>query len=489
MAPEASHPPIDLRAQIIENCKFFTGPHCHPSLIVAKDPIGKFEAIVLKSNELHFRGVLLSETGASVPEALQALLLKSAEAVENHISTNGFEYLTPEAYESLSDDETVSVTSVGRADKHSQRMVDKAAKGGFSKPKARQPRAGSRSSSSTIRSCSRSTSSSSGSDIHSEPRAVTEHRQSRPGPAPAPPLPACPNGIAHTPSYGGTTYPAPHPPPPFHINPPVPVTTTITPATPATSAFAPVPPTAVLSLGTTALTSHPTPSKPTQGQGQQQQHMYDILLQINWPEHGTWSVLEQTPHIILHGIQLAALKYAQRRVVPFTSLAGLGARVKSVCICGMRIDLTCWQGNDLTDFIRGRLGWKGRDVPMFEVEVSRINNGATADGNGAWMGERNSRENLAPQVAATQSRVMEKQSWWYGNGTRAGSVVSIAKVRLQQWILERLLSHARVPRAPEDLAPQHDAGQNWWGNEFMQMAGLLASLVSQHAQPAEMRME
>ncbi|KAJ4304042.1 hypothetical protein N0V88_001647 [Collariella sp. IMI 366227] len=182
MAPGAPLPTIDLPAQIIENCEFFDGDEAFHNLVIAKEPLGTYKAIVLKTQN-RVREVLLSETGASVTEALQNLLVKSAEATQNYISSNGFDFpyivkkrakraarkgeehdsdsssssLTLDDCDSLSDDETVSVSSVGRVKKRRQRKADKS---GSSKSKTRQPRARSRSPSS-IRTRSRSPCSSS----------------------------------------------------------------------------------------------------------------------------------------------------------------------------------------------------------------------------------------------------------------------------------------------------------------------------------------
>ncbi|KAK4135477.1 hypothetical protein BT67DRAFT_433551 [Trichocladium antarcticum] len=81
MAPAPASPPFDLRAQIIE---------AHVTLVIAKEPLGTYKAIVLRT-EGGIRGVLLSETASSAHDALQALHVKSAEAVQNHISSNGFD--------------------------------------------------------------------------------------------------------------------------------------------------------------------------------------------------------------------------------------------------------------------------------------------------------------------------------------------------------------------------------------------------------------
>ncbi|KAK0621219.1 hypothetical protein B0T17DRAFT_508589 [Bombardia bombarda] len=77
-------------SQVIENCKFFSRPDAVLSLIVAKEPRGGFKAIVLKTEDGQ-REALLSESACTLSEALQDLHVKSAEAVHNYITANGFE--------------------------------------------------------------------------------------------------------------------------------------------------------------------------------------------------------------------------------------------------------------------------------------------------------------------------------------------------------------------------------------------------------------
>ncbi|KAG7290974.1 hypothetical protein NEMBOFW57_000981 [Staphylotrichum longicolle] len=171
MAPSASPLPIDLRAQVIENCEFYSGPHAHISLVIAKQPVGTWKAYVFRTVN-GTREALLSETAPSLPDALQALHVKSAEAVQNYIGSNGFALVsgikkrgarrggsshddghdsdstsstvTLDDCESLSDDETISVTSVGRA-KRSRRKADRPGKASSSKHKPRHGRPRSRS--------------------------------------------------------------------------------------------------------------------------------------------------------------------------------------------------------------------------------------------------------------------------------------------------------------------------------------------------------
>src|SRR4051812_13935822 len=74
-----------------DNCSFFNDPHARISLVIAKEPLGTFKAIAAIVEDGR-REALLSETGATVHEALQSLFLRSAEAVQTHIKTAGFDF-------------------------------------------------------------------------------------------------------------------------------------------------------------------------------------------------------------------------------------------------------------------------------------------------------------------------------------------------------------------------------------------------------------
>jgi Wiskott-Aldrich syndrome protein len=226
----------------LENCEFYSVPHARISLVIAKEPLGNFKAIVLRT-DYNVRVALLSETAPSFYDALQALHVRSAEAVQSYIGTNGFAFrsskrrsrdigydsdsasssVTLDDCESLSDNETVSVTSVGRAKRSSRRKADKAAKRSAGKHKARHGRSRSRSPSfSTTRARSHSTCSSSSSELepHYDPPTMPPRRAPflngfsqrmppRPPPnafsafsmGPPPPPPPPPASMPH-PNYG-----------------------------------------------------------------------------------------------------------------------------------------------------------------------------------------------------------------------------------------------------------------------------------------------
>ncbi|SPQ22733.1 3ef01d68-ba12-40cc-b8da-be349570c5b2 [Thermothielavioides terrestris] len=355
MAPAVSPPPIDLRAQIKENCEFISDRFAEISVITAKEPLGTFTAIVLRT-ESGTRKPLLSETASSVYDALQALHVKSAEAVRTYIATNGFapvssikqrdgkrssgydgvfdsdsasSTLTLDDCESLSDDETVSVTSVGKAKKRSRRRASKAANASAARRKTRQGRSRSRSpSSSTARARSRSaSSSSSGSEMSYSPPAIPSRRPPNPhgfsrAIPPRPPQGAYPSiQIGHAPlprRPPGPLYPPgglpphgyrpginvvpidptpprrpPAPPPappvafPFHKIPRTTTTNTTTVTASTTTKPTTPPPTSTPSPCPTPAPA-PPPSAP-------QAQIQDIILHIHWRHHGSRRALEHLP--------------------------------------------------------------------------------------------------------------------------------------------------------------------------------------------------
>jgi Wiskott-Aldrich syndrome protein len=382
----------------LENCEFFSVPHARISLVIAKEPLGNFKAIVLRT-DYDARVALLSETAPSLDDALQALHVRSAEAVQNYIGTNGFALrsskrrsrdigydsdsasstVTLDDCESLSDNETVSTTSVGKAKRSSRRKADKAAKRSAGKHKARHGRSRSRSPSfSTTRARSRSNcSSSSESELHYDPPTMPPRRAPflngfsqrmppRPPPnafsgfamgPPPPPPPPPPAGIP-PPNYGppnmntndnkhvnhpqppllplprppipgAFTFPKlPHNPPP--PPPPPPATSTITPAPTPTSPPTNPPPIQHHHQAPHPHPHHqphhhhhhppppPPPQQPHHHQTQHpQQHQHDLILDITWPNHGTRRTVIQTPHLSARHIQHAALAFARGRAATF----------------------------------------------------------------------------------------------------------------------------------------------------------------------------
>ncbi|AEO58114.1 hypothetical protein MYCTH_2305202 [Thermothelomyces thermophilus ATCC 42464] len=396
MAPGASTTPsIDLRAQIIENCEFFSKPYARLSLVIAKEPLGGLRAIVVKTED-GTREALLSEAASSLNEALQALHVKSAEAVQNHISSNGFALVntakersfaldddndddddyddrahgsdsstvTLDEGESLSDDETVSVCSVGRA-KRRGRKADKSAKASSARRKTkRQGRARSRSpwrSAGSARSRSRSScSGSSGYELHYDPPAIPSRRPPilhgfsqrmpprppprppqgtfpfipRGHPAPPPPPPPGPRPFFTRAAYGGMTS---MPPPPVRASPfsggnKAPLHTTNHNSNDNNPASTMMPTTTPAS----PLSHHPAthqyqnrnsyqnqchqPEPQPQPQPQQQpQPLHDLILHIRWRHHGERRIVQQTSQITVRGLQQSALSFVKQQGASFAN--------------------------------------------------------------------------------------------------------------------------------------------------------------------------
>ena len=366
--------------------------------------MGTFKALVLKS-ENGKRDVLLSETAPSASEALQALHNRSAEAVQNYIGTNGFAFkkrrardghetdgyestttvstATLEECESLSDDETISVTSVGQAKRSSRRKANKSGKEKTaSKHKQRQGRSRSRSpsfSTTRVRSHSAS-SSSSGSEIN-------DTLPARRYPVVIKTLPQRPPPRA--PQNGFTVPLHPLPPPSGIWNNAMPTTGPgmLNPGPPAPASFSFTYPNNPVNSSPLSPSSAPTIVPGGLPPQQQQQTLHDIVLTIRW-RNSERRTLEQTPNISVRAIQAAALAFVRRQPIPLANLppqdplaprmplAGLKATVKSVVVDGAVYDLTGYLGDDLTRLVEslaspgspgGGVG-KG-SVPRFEVEV------------------------------------------------------------------------------------------------------------------------
>lgn len=76
-----------------ENCSFFSPPGAQLSVILTREPLGTYKAIILRAEFGGPREVVLSSDSAeTVNRAFELLLIKSADAVQNYITTNGFEF-------------------------------------------------------------------------------------------------------------------------------------------------------------------------------------------------------------------------------------------------------------------------------------------------------------------------------------------------------------------------------------------------------------
>ncbi|KAG8166088.1 hypothetical protein KVR01_004640 [Diaporthe batatas] len=105
------------RAQIVENCSFFSSRDAQIVIILTREPLGNFKAIALRSEKDGEREALLSsESAETVQKAYELLLVKSADAVQNYITTNGFASLPcPKKIGEVLDDDDDAVSSVSSA--------------------------------------------------------------------------------------------------------------------------------------------------------------------------------------------------------------------------------------------------------------------------------------------------------------------------------------------------------------------------------------
>ncbi|KAK0622890.1 hypothetical protein B0T14DRAFT_564303 [Immersiella caudata] len=429
MAPVVT--PINqyLREQTIENCGFLSVPHARIYLIVAKEPLGGFKAIAAKAEDGR-REALLSESGANVQEALQRLFLRSAEAVQHHITANGFDF-APEkdddsdfgsvsgrarddddasTDESLSDNETVSVASTSKANhsarklRHSGKANNKApvpARANTRRPRSRSP------SPSTARSASVSSSRASSPDAsRGDPDA--SHVRWRAPPHPGygvqmrpphmhTPWRSDPNlsrqSFARPPVFMGnplanpgyvhqrmfTAGPGGPPPPP----PPPPTTAQPTTLPPASSSPSSVPPAAALPaapLPTTKVFQDvfpPAPARPQQPSvpfsGKQQAPttlIRDVRLRFRFDggKQPERRVLEQLP-LTMRGIHNAAAAYL-RRQPRNNSVWPARVSVRQITIGDIEYDLSGYRGDDLRPLIEFHTSGPGVVIPEFEIEVS-----------------------------------------------------------------------------------------------------------------------
>ena len=78
--------------QLAENCRFISRTGAFVSVVTTKEALGAFKAVVVRIQDGQ-RQPLFSESAATIPEALQALHARSAEAVQNHIDANGWDFV------------------------------------------------------------------------------------------------------------------------------------------------------------------------------------------------------------------------------------------------------------------------------------------------------------------------------------------------------------------------------------------------------------
>lgn len=77
----------------IENCSFFSARDADIGVILTREPLGNFKVVVTRAEKHGRREALLSsESAETVQKAYELLLVKSADAVQNYITANGFEF-------------------------------------------------------------------------------------------------------------------------------------------------------------------------------------------------------------------------------------------------------------------------------------------------------------------------------------------------------------------------------------------------------------
>ncbi|KAK1831715.1 hypothetical protein QBC39DRAFT_371659 [Podospora conica] len=387
MAPVTSPVNLFLREQITDNCSFVSEPRARVSLVIAKEPLGTFKAIAAVTQD-GCREALLSESGATVQEALQMLFLRSAEAVQNHIKTAGFDFApyddeedddeeedvfaTGSADESLSDNEAISVVSVRPVPRRKLPLTKTRSSGSGSGNGSKQPvkantrrrRSRSRSRSPTSTNRSRS-SSSSGSDDDDD-----EHQEQQPQQVrwSLPPHPNMNYNMHPRPSHPFQPGPLPRPPnsmnfalgPRKHVFPPgfgMPLG--MPPMPPMTSGFHPPPP-----PGATA-------PKQDQHTPQTAQPARDISLLILVTDHANSTrppverrVLAQAP-LTSRAIEDAARAYVRQE---FSEVSVTAALQRVTLPSGAEFDVSGWRGGDLKGWVDAGLGGGG-GIPHFVVQV------------------------------------------------------------------------------------------------------------------------
>lgn len=111
----------------IDNCSFFSARDAHIGVILTREPIGNFKAVVIRAEKGGQRDALLSsESAETIQKAYELLLVKSADAVQNYITANGFE-LPPcsKRIDNVADDDDDGVSSVSSASEVMDGDLDK----------------------------------------------------------------------------------------------------------------------------------------------------------------------------------------------------------------------------------------------------------------------------------------------------------------------------------------------------------------------------
>ncbi|KAL1875909.1 hypothetical protein VTK73DRAFT_9764 [Phialemonium thermophilum] len=374
---------FDLRVQILENCRFISRPNSQFMIITTREPLGTFKAITLRTEKNKRETFLAGSSRASVQEALESLHSKSAEASQQYIEINGFEYIfkikkhnpkdaddeaerpgsafstahisdsDSSTCEVLSDDETVSVTS--DSGKKEQTKGDS----GLERRNANEK--GKRGRRSWSPSRSRSPSSSPGS-------SGADDDDKRRGPYPTVPLSTAQTGFLVQ----------QRPTPPGWMNNAVRVQ--------VTNHDGPAPPPrdpVRRGEGADVGIPLPPPSPPCPPHSQAKPHRpagsYDVILHIKWLGHGEQRVIDQALPSI-RAIQVTALEYVRRNPYAFHSVSftetspgammSLRATVRRATVNGdVTYELSpAFGGDDLRKLVNFT---SANCTPRFEVDIER----------------------------------------------------------------------------------------------------------------------
>ncbi|CAJ2506171.1 Uu.00g003010.m01.CDS01 [Anthostomella pinea] len=118
MAPPPSTSIVfDYRTQVIDNCEFFVGRDDIVTVVTVKEPTGDFKAYAIRCNDVARDALVSSDSFDTVQKAIESLHMKSAEAVHQYITTNGFSMppdLKGAKLDSDADDDAASLASSGQ---------------------------------------------------------------------------------------------------------------------------------------------------------------------------------------------------------------------------------------------------------------------------------------------------------------------------------------------------------------------------------------
>lgn len=120
--------PLTRASSFTDNCSFFSARDAQIGVILTREPLGNFKAVVIRAEKGGHRDALLSsESAETVQKAYELLLVKSADAVQNYITANGFELppCSKRVANVVVDDDDDGVSSVSSASEVMDGDLDK----------------------------------------------------------------------------------------------------------------------------------------------------------------------------------------------------------------------------------------------------------------------------------------------------------------------------------------------------------------------------